>query len=280
MEFRNKQWTFGQQTAIMGILNVTPDSFSDGGRYDDVDMAIASAKQMVLDGADIIDVGGESSRPNAQPVSADEECRRVIPVVQALSEQTETIISVDTCKAEVAMKALQAGAHLVNDITALYGDPKMGEVVVEANASTILMHMQGTPDTMQKSPSYQNVVSEVYDWLKEAVDHAVDKGVREDLIIVDPGIGFGKTFDHNLQLLRNLEVFRQLKRPLLVGTSRKAFIGQILNLPADQRDEGTAATVAWSISKGVDIVRVHDVATMKRVAKVTDTICRWQQAPL
>jgi len=280
MEFRNKQWTFGQQTAIMGILNVTPDSFSDGGRYDDVDMAIASAKQMVLDGADIIDVGGESSRPNAQPVSADEECRRVIPVVQALSEQTETIISVDTCKAEVAMKALQAGAHLVNDITALYGDPKMGEVVVEANASTILMHMQGTPDTMQKSPSYQNVVSEVYDWLKEAVDHAVDKGVREDLIIVDPGIGFGKTFDHNLQLLRNLEVFRQLKCPLLVGTSRKAFIGQILNLPADQRDGGTAATVAWSISKGVDIVRVHDVATMKRVAKVTDTICRWQQAPL
>ena len=280
MEFRNKQWTFGQQTAIMGILNVTPDSFSDGGRYDDVDMAIASAEQMVLDGADIIDVGGESSRPNAQPVSADEECRRVIPVVQALSEQTETIISVDTCKAEVAMKALQAGAHLVNDITALYGDPKMGEVVVEANASTILMHMQGTPDTMQKSPSYQNVVSEVYDWLKEAVDHAVDKGVREDLIIVDPGIGFGKTFDHNLQLLRNLEVFRQLKCPLLVGTSRKAFIGQILNLPADQRDGGTAATVAWSISKGVDIVRVHDVATMKRVAKVTDTICRWQQAPL
>ena len=280
MEFRNKQWTFGQQTAIMGILNVTPDSFSDGGRYDDVDMAIASAKQMVLDGADIIDVGGESSRPNAQPVSADEECRRVIPVVQALSEQTETIISVDTCKAEVAMKALQAGAHLVNDITALYGDPKMGEVVVEANASTILMHMQGTPDTMQKSPSYQNVVPEVYDWLKEAVDHAVDKGVREDLIIVDPGIGFGKTFDHNLQLLRNLEVFRQLKRPLLVGTSRKAFIGQILNLPADQRDEGTAATVAWSISKGVDIVRVHDVVTVKRVAKVTDTICRRRQAPL
>ena len=280
MEFRNKQWTFGQQTAIMGILNVTPDSFSDGGRYDDVDMAIASAKQMVLDGADIIDVGGESSRPNAQPVSADEECRRVIPVVQALSEQTETIISVDTCKAEVAMKALQAGAHLVNDITALYSDPKMVEVVIEANASTILMHMQGTPDTMQKSPSYQNVVSEVYDWLKEAVDHAVDKGVREDLIIVDPGIGFGKTFDHNLQLLRNLEVFRQLKCPLLVGTSRKAFIGQILNLPADQRDGGTAATVAWSISKGVDIVRVHDVATMKRVAKVTDTICRWQQAPL
>jgi dihydropteroate synthase len=142
----------------------------------------------------------------------------------------------------------------------------MVEVVVEANASTILMHMQGTPDTMQKSPSYQNVVPEVYDWLKEAVDHAVDKGVREDLIIVDPGIGFGKTFDHNLQLLRNLEVFRQLKRPLLVGTSRKAFIGQILNLPADQRDEGTAATVAWSISKGVDIVRVHDVVTMKRVA--------------
>ena len=274
MEFRNKQWTFGQQTAVMGILNVTPDSFSDGGCYDDVDIAVAGAKQMVLDGADIIDVGGESSRPNAQPVSADEECRRVIPVIQALADQTETIISVDTCKAEVAMKALQTGAHLVNDITALYGDPKMVEVVTEANASVILMHMQGTPNTMQKSPSYQNVVTEVYDWLKEAINHAVDKGVREDLIIVDPGIGFGKTFDHNLQLLRNLEVFRQLKRPLLIGTSRKAFIGQILDLPADQRDEGTAATVAWSISKGVDIVRVHDVATVKRVVKVTDAICR------
>ena len=264
----------------MGILNLTPDSFSDGGKFNKQKKAKNHILNMINAGANIIDVGGESSRPNAQPVSADEECRRVIPVVQALSEQSETIISVETCKAEVAMKALQTGAHLVNDITALYGDPKMVEVVVEANASTILIHMQGTPDTMQKSPSYQNVVPEVYDWLKEAVDHAVDKGVREDLIIVDPGIGFGKTFDHNLQLLRNLEVFRQLKRPLLVGTSRKAFIGQILNLPADQRDGGTAATVAWSISKGVDIVRVHDVATMKRVAKVTDRICRWRQVPL
>ena len=272
--FTNNGWSCREETGIMGIINVTPDSFSDGGKYANVEAAVMRAKQMVADGADIIDIGGESSRPGAEPISANEECRRVVPVVQALAEQFQIPISVDTYKAEVAYEALSAGACVINDITALHGDPNMCQILADAQAGVILMHMQGVPATMQKAPTYQNVVVEVHAWLTEVASQAVDRGIDSSRIMIDPGIGFGKTFDHNLEILRNLIQFRGIGYPLLVGVSRKKFIGQILDLPVHQREEGTAATVAWSIINGANVVRVHDVAKMKQVAQVIDAICQ------
>ena len=272
--FTNNGWSCGEETGIMGIINVTPDSFSDGGKYANVEAAVMRAKQMVADGADIIDIGGESSRPGAEPITANEECRRVIPVVQALAEQFQIPISVDTYKAKVAREALSAGACVINDITALHGDPNMCQIVADAQAGVILMHMQGVPATMQKTPTYQNVVAEVHAWLTEVASQAVDRGIDSSRIMIDPGIGFGKTFDHNLEILRHLMQFRGIGYPMLVGVSRKKFIGRILDLPVHQREEGTVATVAWSIINGANVVRVHDVAKMKQVAQVIDTICR------
>lgn len=272
--FTNNGWSCGEETGIMGIINVTPDSFSDGGKYANVEAAVMRAKQMVADGADIIDIGGESSRPGAEPITANEECRRVIPVVQALAEQFQIPISVDTYKAKVAREALSAGACVINDITALHGDPNMCQILADAQAGVILMHMQGVPATMQKAPTYQNVVTEVHAWLTEVASQAVDRGIDSSRIMIDPGIGFGKTFDHNLEILRHLMQFRGIGYPMLVGVSRKKFIGRILDLPVHQREEGTAATVAWSIINGANVVRVHDVAKMKQVAQVIDTICR------
>ena len=272
--FTNNGWSCREETGIMGIINVTPDSFSDGGKYANVEAAIMRAKQMVADGADIIDIGGESSRPGAEPISANEECRRVVPVVQALAEQFQIPISVDTYKAEVAYEALSAGACVINDITALHGDPNMCQIVADAQAGVILMHMQGVPATMQKAPTYQNVVLEVHAWLTEVASQAVDRGIDSSRIMIDPGIGFGKTLDHNLEILRHLMQFRGIGYPLLVGVSRKKFIGQILDLPVHQREEGTAATVAWSIINGANVVRVHDVAKMKQVVQVIDAICQ------
>ncbi|MCH2574918.1 dihydropteroate synthase [Candidatus Poribacteria bacterium] len=272
--FTNNGWSCGEETGIMGIINVTPDSFSDGGKYANVEAAVMRAKQMVADGADIIDIGGESSRPGAEPITANEECRRVIPVVQALAEQFQIPISVDTYKAKVAREALSAGACVINDITALHGDPNMCQIVADAQAGVILMHMQGVPATMQKAPTYQNVVAEVHAWLTEVASQAVDRGIDSSRIMIDPGIGFGKTIDHNLEILRHLMQFRGIGYPMLVGVSRKKFIGRILDLPVHQREEGTAATVAWSIINGANVVRVHDVAKMKQVAQVIDTICR------
>ena len=272
--FTNNGWSCKEETGIMGIINVTPDSFSDGGKYANVEAAVMRAKQMVADGADIIDIGGESSRPGAEPISANEECRRVVPVVQALAEQFQIPISVDTYKAEVAYEALSAGACVINDITALHGDPNMCQILADAQAGVILMHMQGVPATMQKAPTYQNVVVEVHAWLTEVASQAVDRGIDSSRIMIDPGIGFGKTLDHNLEILRHLMQFRGIGYPLLVGVSRKKFIGQILDLPVHQREEGTAATVAWSIINGANVVRVHDVAKMKQVAQVIDAICQ------
>ena len=272
--FTNNGWSCKEETGIMGIINVTPDSFSDGGKYANVEAAVMRAKQMVADGADIIDIGGESSRPGAEPISANEECRRVVPVVQALAEQFQIPISVDTYKAEVAYEALSAGACVINDITALHGDPNMCQILADAQAGVILMHMQGVPATMQKAPTYQNVVVEVHAWLTEVASQAVDRGIDSSRIMIDPGIGFGKTLDHNLEILRHLMQFRGIGYPLLVGVSRKKFIGQILDLPVHQREEGTAATVAWSIINGANVVRVHDVAKMKQVVQVIDAICR------
>lgn len=260
-------------THIMGVLNVTPDSFSDGGAYLEVDSAIVHARSMVADGATILDIGGESSRPGAEPVPIDVELNRVLPVIRALkSEQLNVPISIDTTKAEVAQKALEAGAHIINDITALQGDSAMVDVAVEMDAGVILMHMKGTPTTMQQSPFYEDVVKDIYDNLENWIDRSVDKGIEPNRIIIDPGIGFGKTTEQNIQILKKLSVFKQLNRPILIGTSRKAFIGKLLDLPVTDRVEGTIATVCWSIVQGADIVRVHDVKAVSRAVKMIDIL--------
>jgi dihydropteroate synthase len=274
MNCRGKTLTLGTQTHVMGILNVTPDSFSDGGRYFDVQRAVTHAEAMVAEGATLIDIGGESSRPGASPVSVDEELARVVPVIRTLADTTDVLISVDTRKAEVAQHALEAGAHIVNDITALCGDPAMATVVADMEAGVVLMHMKGTPRTMQQAPQYNDVVNEICAWLEKKVQNAEAQGIAAERIIIDPGIGFGKTTEHNLEILKRLSEFRALKKPLLVGTSRKSFIGNLLGVPVTERVEGTAATVCWAISHGADIVRVHDVKANVHAAQMTDALYR------
>ncbi|HET6454493.1 MAG TPA: dihydropteroate synthase [Armatimonadota bacterium] len=262
----------GERTLIMGILNVTPDSFSDGGVYQDTESAVRHGIQMAEDGADIIDIGGESSRPGSKPVSVDEELSRVIPVIQALAKQVQVPISIDTYKPEVARAALDAGAAVINDITGL-ADEGMRSLAAERKAPTVIMHMKGTPRNMQENPEYGDVVSEIMAFFRERIALAVEAGLPEEYLIIDPGIGFGKTLEHNLEIIRNLADFKTLGRPILIGTSRKAFIGKILGgLPPTERLEGTAATVAISIMKGANIVRVHDVKEMSQVAKMADVL--------
>lgn len=271
---RGKTLTLGTNTHVMGILNVTPDSFSDGGNYLDVQQAIVHAETMVAEGATLIDIGGESSRPGASPVSVNEELARVLPVVRALADTVDVLLSIDTYKAEVARRALEAGAHVVNDITALCSDPNMAATIAEMDAGVVLMHMKGTPRTMQHAPEYNDVVNEVCAWLKKKIQNAEAQGIAPERIIIDPGIGFGKTTKHNLELLKRLSEFRALKKPLLIGTSRKSFIGKILAVPVTERVEGTAATVCWAIAHGADIVRVHDVKANVRAAQMTDALYR------
>jgi dihydropteroate synthase len=257
----------------MGVINVTPDSFFDGSRFASTDSAVAHGRQLVSDGADILDVGGESSRPGAEPVAPEEEVARVLPVVEAL-QPLGVPISVDTYRAATARRALAAGATMVNDITAFQGDPEMASVVAEAGCSCVLMHMQGTPQTMQRRPRYGDVVDDICTFFEERIRHAVGQGVVEDTIWLDPGFGFGKTVQHNLTILRRLYEFRQFGRPILIGTSNKSTIGAVLDLPVDDRRDGTAATVAIAICKGADAVRVHDVKTMARVARMSDAVTR------
>lgn len=278
MKCRDIDLVIDGTTHIMGVLNVTPDSFSDGGVYLEVDSAIVRARSMVADGATILDIGGESSRPGAEPVPIDVELDRVLPVIRALkSEQLDIPISIDTTKAEVAQKALEAGAHIINDITALQGDSAMADVASEMDAGVILMHMKGTPRTMQQSPFYEDVVKDIYDNLEDWIDRSVDKGIEPNRIIIDPGIGFGKTTEQNIQILKKLSVFKQLNRPILIGTSRKSFIGKLLDLPVTDRVEGTIATVCWSIVQGADIVRVHDVKAVSRAVKMIDVLSRTKE---
>jgi dihydropteroate synthase len=253
----------------MGVLNVTPDSFSDGGRFFDAKPAVARAMAMLQAGADIIDIGGESTRPEATPVCADEELRRVLPVVLALSKH---VVSIDTTKALVAEAALATGARIVNDISALRADPRMAKVVRDSGAGLVLMHMQGTPETMQQDPQYEDVAGEVGEFLAERIRFAESQGVKKNQIAVDPGIGFGKTVEHNLQLLAELESLRKLGCPILVGTSRKSFIGKQLGREPHERLWGTAATVAWAVAHGAGIVRVHDVAEMRDVVRMVEAI--------
>lgn len=264
----------GRRTLIMGIVNVTPDSFSDGGLYLDPDAAIEHGLRLVAEGADILDVGGESTRPGAEPVDAREEMRRVLPVVQELARRVQVPISIDTSKAVVAEEALAAGARIVNDITALRGDERMAETVVRHEAGLVLMHMQGTPRTMQVRPHYTSVMGEIIAFLQQRLHAARESGVPPERIWVDPGIGFGKNLDHNLELLRSLRALRVLERPVLLGMSRKTFIGQVLHTGVEQRLEGTAAVAALAVAQGVDILRVHDVGAIVRVTRMSDSIVR------
>jgi len=259
----------------MGILNVTPDSFADGGLYFRTDIAIAHGLTMAREGADIIDVGGESTRPYATKVSTEEELERVIPVIEALSREIAQPVSIDTYKAVVAREALKAGASVINDISALQFDPEMIPLAAEAKIPVILMHMKGTPANMQNEPVYEDLIPEIMAFLRDAVNIAVKGGIKEDMLIIDPGIGFGKTFNHNLEILRNLCRFKELRRPILLGPSRKAFIGHILDKkePVD-RDMGTMAAVAAGIMNGAHIVRVHDVKMAVETAKIIDAIKR------
>ncbi len=268
--FGSVTYDLNSRTHVMGILNVTPDSFSDGGKYFDQAQAVAFALKMIEEGADFIDIGGESTRPGSESISAEEEIRRVVPVIEKLSKLTTVPISIDTKKAEVAEKALQAGAVIVNDISGMMSDKEMVHVVARHNASVVLMHIKGSPKTMQESPHYQNIVVEIMHSLNNCITMARLKKIKQ--VIVDPGIGFGKTVEHNLEILRRLREFQSLGYPLLIGTSRKSFIGKILGVEPDERLEGTAASVAVAVMNGANIVRVHDVKAMKRVVQVVDAI--------
>jgi len=256
----------------MGVVNVTPDSFSDGGRFFEHRAAVEHGLRLVEEGADILDVGGESTRPGSDFITLDEELRRVVPVVEGLAERAGVPVSIDTTKAEVARRALDAGCAMVNEISALRLDPEMLPLLVERGVPFCLMHMRGLPKDMQADPRYDDVLGEIAAFLRERADAAVEAGADPANIVIDPGIGFGKTLEHNLEILRRLGELRSLGYPILLGTSRKSFIGRILDLPEDQRLEGTAASVALGIAEGADIVRVHDVREMVRVARVADAI--------
>jgi len=268
-----------RRTAVMGIVNVTPDSFSDGGKYFDSARAAARGEEMARDGADVIDVGGESTRPGAQPVSAEEEIARVIPVIRGLRRKISLPISIDTTKSKVARAALDEGADLVNDVSALGLDPALPALVAAEKVPVVLMHMQGTPRTMQQSPFYEDVVEEVRTFLQERVQFAMAAGVEADRIVVDPGIGFGKNLEHNLALLRGLSALTALGRPLLVGTSRKTFIGKLLDAVPEDRLEGSVAAAVASALAGANMIRVHDVKEAARAVRIADAIRYGAAAP-
>jgi len=268
----NHVFDLADRTLIMGVLNVTPDSFSDGGQFVSVDRAVDHALQMGEEGADIIDIGGESTKPGAEPVPEQLEMDRTLAVIEALHSQSEIPISVDTYKSAVAKRALASGAVIVNDISACRFDINMPSVVAAYNAGLVLMHMKGEPRSMQIDPSYQDVLQEISDFLSDAINRALKAGVQLNQMVIDPGIGFGKRLKDNFQILRELRIFERIGRPILVGPSRKSFIGRLLDLPTEERLEGTIAAVTASILNGVHIVRVHDVKAIKRAATIADAI--------
>lgn len=278
--WRNYRLELGERTAVMGVLNITPDSFSDGGRFFRLEDALDRAGEMVEQGADIIDIGGESTRPFSEPVSAQEELARVLPAIERLSGQIDVPISIDTTKAEVAQRAVDAGASIINDVSALRFDPEMGRVAAETGALLVVMHMKGSPRTMQVNPQYDDLIGEIRDFLERAIDRAVAAGVDRARIIADPGIGFGKTVFHNLQLIDELDSLSNLGVPLMLGPSRKAFIRKVLadvhgrELPPDRPEieAGTQAAVAAGVMKGAHIVRVHNVADTRATVGLIDAI--------
>jgi len=266
-----RSWNLGRRTIrgchacggygplVMGILNVTPDSFSDGGRHFSIDKAVAAAIEMTRQGADIIDIGGESTRPYSTPVSADQELDRVIPVIEQLAGKIDVPISIDTSKSIVARSAVAAGAEIINDVTGLEGDPDMADVAAQSGVGVCVMHMRGTPQTMQDDPSYDDVVAEIDDYLRQRLDWCIDQGIERDRICLDPGIGFGKTHEHNLELLRATERFTQIGVPILIGHSRKGFIGKVLGDSQLDRDYGTLGVSLAVAAAGASVVRVHAV---------------------
>lgn len=272
---KRQRFNFGKRTYVMGVLNVTPDSFSDGSKFFDREEAVKHGIVMARDGAHIIDVGGESTRPGAKDVSVQEEIDRVVPVVEALAREIAVPLSVDTRKSEVAEAAIEAGASFINDVSGLNHDERMAQVAAKHGCYLILMHMKGTPQDMQTAPRYENLIKEIIASLRESVKIAKSGGVKEEKIIIDPGIGFGKTFEHNLEILRRLGEFKCLGRPICIGTSRKSFIGHALGLPdTGDRLAGTIATCVLAVMKGADILRVHDIKECLQAARMTDLITR------
>jgi len=281
MDTRNFKWQIrtdkielNQRTHIMGILNVTPDSFSDGGHFYDIKRAVEQALTMEEEGADSIDVGGESTRPGSAPVPENEELDRIIPVIEKLYSLLKIPISVDTYKSKVARQALDAGAKIVNDISGLHFDPEMAKIVAAYNAGIVIMHIKGTPRDMQKDPQYTDLIEEIIDYLNKGITIARKAGIKNQQIVIDPGIGFGKKLDDNFKIIKELSQFQTLNCPVLVGPSRKSFIGNTLRLPVDQRLEGTIAASTACILNGANILRVHDVKQIKRAAIITDKIKR------
>ena len=274
----SRKLLLGERTLIMGVLNITPDSFSDGGDYLDSSAAVARGFQLQNDGADVLDVGGESTRPGAAPVSTEEELRRILPVIQALRGKLRIPMSVDTRNASVAEAALAAGAEIINDVSGLRNDPRLGQVVRRAHAAVILMHMRGTPQTMQRGPFARDIIRDVASGLRQALARAKRAGIPRGKLLLDPGIGFGKSHEQNFEILARLPEFARLGCPLVIGTSRKAFLGKALAKPGEaaappgERLLGTASTVTAAILGGAHIVRVHDVAEMARVARVADAV--------
>ncbi|NJP09000.1 MAG: dihydropteroate synthase [Leptolyngbyaceae cyanobacterium RU_5_1] len=272
---RNRKFSWGERTYLMGILNVTPDSFSDGGQFNTLELALRQARSLVESGADLLDIGGQSTRPQATEISLDEELNRVIPILQAIRQDIDIPISVDTTRAAVARAAIAAGADLINDISAATYDSDMLPTAAELGVPIILMHIRGTPQTMQQLTDYQDVIGEILEFLKQRIEAAVDTGVDHSQIAIDPGIGFAKTYRQSLEILRRLSEFRALNCPILVGPSRKSFIGHILDQPdPKQRIWGTAAACCAAIAGSTDILRVHDVRKIHDVCRVADAIWR------
>ncbi len=272
---RDSRFEWGKRTYLMGILNVTPDSFSDGGKFNDIETALEQAKNMIDGGADIIDIGGQSTRPGAEEITLEEELKRVIPIVEKLRKNSSIPVSIDTTRAAVAQAAVEAGADIVNDISGGTFDKKMFSTVASLDVPIIIMHIRGTPKTMQQKTDYQDLINDVFNWLSLQIEQAIKAGVDEQKIIIDPGIGFAKNYQQNIELLRHLSRFQSLQCPLLVGVSRKSFIGHILgeNDPK-KRVWGTAAACCHAIASQVDILRVHDVGEIKQVSQVADAIWR------
>ncbi len=267
-----KEFNLNEDLLVMGILNVTPDSFYDGGYYFEKDKACRRAETIVKEGAQIIDVGGMSTRPGSLPVNFEEEVERIIPVIEYISKNYDILVSADTYRSEVARRAIDAGAHIINDISGLSMDSNMAKVIAEGDVSVVIMHIKGTPENMQKNPEYEDVIDEIYDYLEDKTGIAIDSGIKPGKIIVDPGIGFGKTLDHNLEILSKVYEFRMLGYPVLIGASRKSFIGSILDLPLEERLEGSLAAAVCLVIGGVNILRVHDVAETIRAVKIAKRI--------
>ena len=274
-DFQFEKWLINpDRVLILGILNITPDSFSDGGLYLNPKKAFDKAIKLLNDGCDIIDIGGESSRPGSTPISSQEEIDRIIPVIEKIKNEVKCLISVDTYKADVASEAIKYGANIINDITGLSHDPDMIELVVKNNTPAVLMHMQGNPKYMQRNPFYHNVIDDISTFFSKQIRKLDKKGFPLDKIILDPGIGFGKTLQHNLKILKNIDIICNLGCHTLIGTSRKSFIGDILNCPPEKRLEGTISSNLFAITQGVKIIRVHDVLEMRRALTILEKILK------